>query len=213
MSQSHREAMNALDASHPQLARLYDRMMTSARIITPPKIEITGLPQTGLALLDYDTIVLDHDYIHRKPTHYTGAIIGHEAGHLISDKRMTYYTPKHILRDHEQEADRIAVRLTGSHQHVSEMRREANDMVWNNWRPSNRFNLRPGSHAERMAHALDHLSPLHKRHRTTDWEGYIGGYGTPEEMEANIRGVDLNDRTHVDKLIAVRNKLTNPELG
>lgn len=208
---SSREAMNALDASYPRLAKLYDRMMTSARIFTPPKIMLEPIEAVGYAHYPSDTIILDPHYVENSPVGHAAALIGHEAGHLLSECRPTYFTPAEILRAHEQEADQIAVHLTGSHDDVSVMRCETNHYAKNHWRPSNKLDLRPDSLMGRIAQRLDHLSPYHTRQGKKAWAHYLEEYGTPEELEANIRSVDLADRSHVDRLVAIRNQHTNPK--
>lgn len=203
---SSREALNALDASHPQLASLYHRMMSSARIFTPPKILLEPLEALGCVYFPSDTIILDPHFVENAPIRHTAAVIGHETGHLLSESCLTYFTPPEILRAEEQQADRIAVHLTGSHDDVSGMRSAANHHVKNIWRPSNKLGLDEASLMGRIARKIDHLHPFQKKKGTKTWQAYLRDYGTPEELEANIRSVDLSDRSHLETLVEKRNK-------
>jgi hypothetical protein len=210
MNISSREAMNALDASYPRLASLYDRMMTSARIFTPPKLQVRPCYSIAKAERRSDTIILDTHYLENAPIGHTAAVIGHETGHLLSEIGPTTGTLDQSIREFEHEADQISVHLTGSHDDVSAMRREATNITKNCWRPSNNLGLKPGSVMECIAQRLDHLSPYHKIKSKKIWAGQLRFYGTPEALEANIRRVDLNNRSHLDRLIALRNQETNP---
>lgn len=89
----------------------------------------------------------------------------------------------------EHEADRIMTHFLGSQEDALSVRKA----------------LTPGSEFAPYYNATTSLSGLHSPlipefQRQT----FHTLYGTPEELEANIRSVNLKDRSHVDRLIALR---------
>ncbi len=215
MHPSYRHAMNMLDANYPQLATLYDHMMTTARIVTPPKLEVMRrVPMIGVADELNDAIYLDSKFVNHQPKNLTRVVIAHENGHLLAEhKQVDAAIAPHYARRNEQEADRIAVHLTGSHDDVSSMRVMANESVHRGLSSRGQSYQPLATMLQRAVGYFDGRKQQVTKKAEKAWQDYVGHYGTPEELEANIRGVDLNDRTYVDALIARRNHKTNPELG
>ena len=106
-------------------------------------------------------------------------------------RRLINYQKELVSRykGQEHEADRIMTHLLGSHDDALAMRRTFNSDEY----------LREAlgtSGLKRM------FAPVLLRNARN---GRDKLYGTLEEIEANIKGVDLNDRSHVNRLIARRN--------
>lgn len=212
MSPAHRESWQVLDASRPQLARLYHHLMRTAGILTPPKIEVLRLPSIGMADYVSDTIALDSHYVDHAPPRHTRVVIGHETGHILAEHRCSSYTPLNTLKAQEHEADRLSVYLSGSHDDASETRHWSNEATRHGWNSKLQSGYDAG-YWDKLAHRLEQLKPSTRKRTERVWANYVRVFGTPEELEANIRSVDLNDRGHFEALVARRNERTETERG
>lgn len=178
--------MDELDRRYPALAHEYRQTMNRNTIALPPRVLINDAPNIADALYGQDTIRMNPLFVEHMPRRYTLGVIAHEAGHIIAphdpllavDLERELNDPT-VRKGKEHEADRIAVHLTGSHDDIIGMRR---------W-------------LTRAQDVLVDPSEIRSVRRET-----LLHYGTQEEMEKNIRSVDLKDRSHIDRLIAERNE-------
>lgn len=198
MATNYREALNVLDIKYPRLANLYDRMMRTARIVAPPTIEVDHYPFGCWANVSDDIIGLDRTYLRKGPVKEVQATIGHEVGHILN--RDTGWGNK----VKEQAADRLAVHLTQSHDDVSAMRQTWEREILDEHRFSRK--LRLSFLPEKLATRIDALWPANPEDIELSFRVPNALYGTPEQLQANIRSVDLSDRSHLDRLVSEYNQ-------
>lgn len=216
-----REKGKALRRDYPKLAEAYELFMMTNGIHRPPLIivddSIRDLGSTMVAFLELDMIFITSELAEEGPTPRVLGGLAHEVSHLLAEhkvgmndiknnpKNMAEYRQlrKNVAayKNQESEADRLGAHMIGSTQAMLDFRQQI------------------GRELIRKSDGMPNKTLTEKIRRWAqaylETAAYQTTYGTGREQERNILSVDVDDRSHIDRLKAQRerNQQTQEESG